>query len=131
VLFGNVNAAIPFLLDLLHIPADTFRLFVTSAIVNARFGALLAAVHTLVIAVLGTCALAGGVIVDGRKLLRYATVTMLLTAVVVGGTRVLLQAALQSALRQRHRVDRHGLSARARPGRRPGLPAITPRRCLR
>ena len=94
VLFGNVNSAIPYLLDLLHIPADTFRLFVTSAIVNARFGALLAAVHTLVIAVLGTCALAGGVIVDGRKLLRYAIVTLLLTAVVVGGTRVLLQAAL-------------------------------------
>ncbi len=93
-LFGNVNAAIPYLLDLLHIPADTFRLFVTSGIVNARFGALLAAVHTLVIAVLGTCAVAGGVIVDGRKLLRYAIVTMLLTAVVFGGTRVLLQAAL-------------------------------------
>ena len=94
VLFGNVNAAIPFLLDLLHIPADTFRLFVTSAIVNARFGTLLAAVHTLAIAVLGTCAVAGGVVVDGRKLLRFATVTILLTAVVVGGTRVLLQAAL-------------------------------------
>jgi Na+/H+-dicarboxylate symporter/ABC-type amino acid transport substrate-binding protein len=93
-LFGNVNAAIPFLLDLLRIPADTFRLFVTSAIVNARFGALLATVHTLAIAVIGTCAVAGGVIVDGRKLLRYAMVTILLAAGVVGGTRVLLQAAL-------------------------------------
>ena len=30
VLFGNVNAAIPFLLDLFRIPADTFRLFLTS-----------------------------------------------------------------------------------------------------
>jgi Na+/H+-dicarboxylate symporter len=94
VMFGNVNAAIPFLLDLLQIPADTFRLFVTSGIVNARFGALLAAVHTLVIAVLGTCAVTGSLTLDGRKLLRFALVTMLLTIGVVGGTRVLLQSAL-------------------------------------
>ena len=75
VMFGSVNAAIPFLLDMLHIPADTFRLFLTSAIVNARFGALLAAVHTLTIAVLGTCAVAGTLTIDGRKLLRFALVT--------------------------------------------------------
>ena len=76
VMFGNVNAAIPFLLDLLRIPADTFRLFVTSAIVNARFGTLLAAVHTLAIAVLGTCAVTGTLTFNGRKLLRFAIVTV-------------------------------------------------------
>jgi Na+/H+-dicarboxylate symporter/ABC-type amino acid transport substrate-binding protein len=91
-MFGNVNAAIPFLLDLLRIPADTFRLFVTSAIVNARFGALLAAVHTLAIAVLGTCAVAGTLAFDGRKLLRFAGITVLLTAGVVVVTRGLLRA---------------------------------------
>ena len=80
VMFGNVNAAIPFLLDLLRIPADTFRLFVTSAIVNARFGTLLAAVHTLAIAVLGTCAVTGTLAFNGRKLLRFAIITTLLTA---------------------------------------------------
>jgi ABC-type amino acid transport substrate-binding protein len=94
VMFGNVNAAIPFLLDLLRIPADTFRLFVTSGIVNARFGTLLAAVHTLAIAVLGTCAVAGTLTINGRKLFRYAVVTILLTMVVVGGTRIVLQVAL-------------------------------------
>ena len=57
-LFGNVNAAMPFLLDLFRIPADTFQLFVTG-VVNARFGTLVAAVHTLAIAVLGTCAVTG------------------------------------------------------------------------
>src|SRR5262249_45492900 len=36
VMFGNVNAAIPFLLDMLRIPGDTFQLFVTSGVVNAR-----------------------------------------------------------------------------------------------
>jgi Na+/H+-dicarboxylate symporter/ABC-type amino acid transport substrate-binding protein len=95
VMFGNVNAAIPFLLDLMRIPADTFRLFITSGIVNARFGTLLAAVHTLSIAVLGTCAVAGFLTFNPRKLLRFAIVTVLLTGSVLGGSRLLLQFALQ------------------------------------
>jgi ABC-type amino acid transport substrate-binding protein len=94
-MFGNVNAAIPFLLDLLRIPADTFRLFVTSAIVNARFGTLLAAVHTLAIAVLGMCAVTGRLTFDARKLLRFAIVTMILTTGVIGGSRVLLQTRFE------------------------------------
>ena len=95
VMFGNVNAAIPFLLDLMRIPADTFRLFITSGMVNARFGTLLAAVHTLTVAVLGTCAVAGVLTFNARKLLRFAIVTVLLTAGVLGGCRLLLQFALQ------------------------------------
>ncbi len=67
VMFGNVNASIPFLLDMLRIPADTFHLFVTSGIVNARFGTLLAAVHTVAFAVLGTCAVAGRLTLNGPQ----------------------------------------------------------------
>ena len=35
VLFGNINAAMPFLLDLFRIPADTFQLFLATSVVNA------------------------------------------------------------------------------------------------
>ena len=94
VMFGNVNAAVPFLLDLFRIPADTFRLFVASAVVNARFGTLVAAVHTLTVAILGTCAVAGTLAIDRRKLARFALVTGVLTICVVGGTRIMLQFAL-------------------------------------
>ena len=45
-LFGSINAAVPFLLDLFRIPADTFQLFLATGVVNARFGTLMAAVHT-------------------------------------------------------------------------------------
>jgi len=93
-LFGNVNAAIPFLLDLFRIPSDTFRLFVTSAIVNARFGTLVAAVHTISMAVLGTCAVTGTLKIDGRKLLRFGVITAVLTTAVVSGSRLVLQFAL-------------------------------------
>ena len=94
VMFGNVNAAVPFLLDMLRIPADTFRLFLTSGVVNARFGTLVAAVHTLTVAVLGTCAVSGALTFDGRKLIRFGIVTGLLVVGVVGGTSALLRVVL-------------------------------------
>jgi Na+/H+-dicarboxylate symporter len=92
-MFGNANAAVPFLLDLLRLPADTFRLFVTSGVVNARFGTLVAAVHTVAVAALGACAVAGVLTFNGRKLARFMIVTALLTTGVIGGTRLALQAA--------------------------------------
>jgi Na+/H+-dicarboxylate symporter len=93
-MFGNVNAAIPFMLDLLRIPADTFRLFVTSGVINARFGTLVAAVHTLAIAVLGTCAMSGTLTLDVRKIARFAIVTAILIVGTLGGTRLLLRVTL-------------------------------------
>ena len=92
-MFGNVNAAIPFMLDALRIPADNFRLFVTSGIVNSHFGTLVAAMHTLTVAVLGTCAVTGSLTINTRKLMRFALVSIIAAIVLVGGTRVVLQAA--------------------------------------
>jgi ABC-type amino acid transport substrate-binding protein len=94
VLFGNINVAIPFLLDLFRVPADTFQLFLATGVVNARFGTLLSAVHTLAVAVLGTCAVMGLLRFDGRKLARFAIVTVVLTVTVVGGARLLFAAVL-------------------------------------
>jgi Na+/H+-dicarboxylate symporter/ABC-type amino acid transport substrate-binding protein len=90
VLFGNLNVAIPFLLDMFRIPADTFQLFLASSVVNARFGTLLSAVHTVTIGVVGTCAVIGVVRLEPRKLLRFAAMTIMLSIVVIGGTRVVV-----------------------------------------
>ena len=57
--FGSLNVAVPFLLDTFRIPADTFQLFLASGVVNSRFGTLVAAMHTLTVALLGTCAMIG------------------------------------------------------------------------
>ena len=46
-LFGSVTTAMPFLLDVFRVPADTFQLFVASGVVNSRFGTLVAAMHTV------------------------------------------------------------------------------------
>jgi Na+/H+-dicarboxylate symporter/ABC-type amino acid transport substrate-binding protein len=87
--FGSLNVAVPFLLDQFRIPADTFQLFLASSVVNSRFGTLVAAIHALVVALLGTCAMTGALRWQRRRLLRYAVVTLVLTTVTIGGTRLL------------------------------------------
>ena len=93
--FGSLNVAVPFLLDLFRIPADTFQLFVASGVINARVGSLVAAMHTLTVALLGSCAIAGMVRFRRVALLRYLTVTFGLTLLLVGGTRTLFAHLLR------------------------------------
>jgi Na+/H+-dicarboxylate symporter/ABC-type amino acid transport substrate-binding protein len=90
VLFGSTSVAVPFLLDMFRIPADTFQLFLATSVVNARFGTMLSAVHTLTMALLGTCALVGAVRFEARKVLRFAVVTAALGVGAMGGTRLIV-----------------------------------------
>jgi Na+/H+-dicarboxylate symporter len=87
-LFGSVNAAIPFLLDLMRIPADTFQLFLATGVINARFGTLVAAVHTVTVALLGSAAIAGAIRLDVRRVVRYAVITIVVTAITLGSLRL-------------------------------------------
>jgi ABC-type amino acid transport substrate-binding protein len=86
--FGSLSAAVPFLLDLFRIPADTFQLFVATGVINSRFGALLSAVHTVTVALLGSAAILGALRISAARITRYLVVTAVLTAVVIGGLRV-------------------------------------------
>jgi Na+/H+-dicarboxylate symporter/ABC-type amino acid transport substrate-binding protein len=92
--FGSLNAAVPFLLDLFRIPADTFQLFLATGVINSRVGTLVAAVHTLTVALLGSCAVVGAVNWRSPRLPRYLIVTVALTVGVIGGTRLLFQEVL-------------------------------------
>src|SRR4029079_17589899 len=76
--FGSLNSAVPFLLDLFRIPADTFQLFLATGVINSRVGSLLAAMHTLTVAILGSCAIAGMVRIERRRILRYLAITAVL-----------------------------------------------------
>ena len=132
VMFGNVNAAIPFLLDMLHIPADTFRLFLTSGVINARFGTLVAAMHTVTVGLLGSCAVIGALRIDARRLAPFIAITAVLTLVTVGGLRLLLQFEFRTPYDKGEvlasmEVIRHRADARVfTPGQAPPpLPPVT------
>ena len=86
--FGSLNAAVPYLLNLFRIPADTFQLFLATGVINSRFGTLVAAVHTVVVGLLGACAVMGTLSLNPRKITRYAAVSAFLAFLVLGGTRV-------------------------------------------
>jgi Na+/H+-dicarboxylate symporter/ABC-type amino acid transport substrate-binding protein len=86
-LFGSVTSAMPFLLDLFHVPLDTFQLFLATGVINSRFGTLVAAMHTIAVALLGTCAMAGLVRWRRRALVRYVAITGALIVAVIGAVR--------------------------------------------
>jgi Na+/H+-dicarboxylate symporter len=92
--FGSLTAAVPFLLDLFRIPADTFQLFLATGVVNSRFGALLAAVHTVSVALLGSAAIVGTLRFSAPRIARYLVITVVLSAVILGGLRVFFTTVL-------------------------------------
>jgi ABC-type amino acid transport substrate-binding protein len=114
--FGDPTVAIPFLLDLLKIPADTYRFFlVVDNLVGARFGTLLAAMSTLVLAVLGASAVSGSLKINRRKLVRYAVVTGVLTFCAILGTRLFFQHVVPHEYQQYQRFVASDLSRERAP----------------
>jgi Na+/H+-dicarboxylate symporter/ABC-type amino acid transport substrate-binding protein len=100
--FGDPNVAIPFLLDLLRIPSDTYGYFpVVDSLVGARFGTLLAAMYTLALAVLVASAVSGLIRIRWPALLRFAAITVVLTFCALGGIRVFFE----KVVRQDYRGD--------------------------
>ncbi len=91
--FGSTLVAVPFLLDLFRIPADTFELFIVSdnVIVN-RFGALLAAMFIVTLTLLTVSAAEGRLVIRWKQILRYAALTVGLTLLTIGGVRGIFEA---------------------------------------
>lgn len=89
--FGEVVVALPFLLDLMHIPADTFQIFLAVDQFSGRFGTLLAGMHTVVLGLLTAAAVSGRLRLSWLKLGRFAIVTLLLAIAVFGGLRLFFE----------------------------------------
>src|SRR4029077_2827621 len=75
-------------------PADTFQLFLATGVINSRVGSLVAAMHTLTVALLVSCAVTGHVRWQRGRLLSYAVITAALVIAVLGGTRLLFATGL-------------------------------------
>jgi Na+/H+-dicarboxylate symporter/ABC-type amino acid transport substrate-binding protein len=104
--FGSLYVAIPFLLDLVRLPADLFNLFVISSVVTARFGSAAAVMSTYVFAVLGAFLMTGRRNIDKRRVLTFASVTVVSAAAVLFGSRLLLVAAMTGPERTETMFDR-------------------------
>jgi ABC-type amino acid transport substrate-binding protein len=89
--FGEVVIALPFLLDQMRIPADTFQIFLAVDQFSGRFGTLLAGMHTVVLGLLTAVAVSGRLRVHWFKLGRFAVVSVLLGIAVFGGLRLFFE----------------------------------------
>jgi Na+/H+-dicarboxylate symporter len=85
--FGEVVVALPFLLDLMRIPADMFQLFLAVDVFTGRFGTLLAGTHTIVLALLTAVAVSGRTRLHWPSLARYALISVVAAALLFGGLR--------------------------------------------
>lgn len=90
-LMGSINVAVPFLLDLVKVPADTFQLFLATGVINSRFGTLASAMYMVTLALAGSYALAGSIRLSPARILRYLLVTAGLTALTLTATGGLLR----------------------------------------
>lgn len=93
-LFGSPIVAMPFLLDVLELPADMFQLFLASGLLVSRLGDFLGAIHLLFVSVLTATALSGKLELHGRKLLLSLGFIILLGALATFGTRAYLAGTL-------------------------------------
>ncbi len=74
-LFASINIAVPYMLDELRIPSDMFQLFLVTGVVVGRFGAMLAALHIIVLSVVGTLAICGRLQLSWGASIRYVGIS--------------------------------------------------------
>jgi Na+/H+-dicarboxylate symporter len=98
--FGSINVAMPFLLNLMQIPEDMFRLFVATGVLNARFGTLLGAMHILTLTLLVACALTGHLKLRSGRLLRFGVTSLAIAAGLVVGARVVFGSWIDTTYRK-------------------------------
>ncbi len=103
-LFGKVVVALPFLLDLVHVPADFFELFLPVDTITGRFGTLLAAVHTIVQALLAAAAVTGAIRLRLRALLRYGAISVALAVALLVGLRLYFEHVVPQEYRAYQRI---------------------------
>ena len=86
-LFGSINIAVPYMLDSLQVPIDMFQLFLVTGVVVGRFGAMLAALHIIVLSVIGTLAICGHLKITLRSITRYLLLSSIAVFLLLAGLR--------------------------------------------
>ncbi|HEB27136.1 MAG TPA: cation:dicarboxylase symporter family transporter [Porticoccus sp.] len=76
--FGSLTVALPFMLDYFKLPSDMFQLYLLGSIFTMRMATALAAMHGIIICLLGATAIAGKL--SWRKLYQTAALSLLISA---------------------------------------------------
>ena len=93
-LFGKPVAAMPFLLDLLHLPGDIFQFYLASGIFVAQLGTMGSAMHLFALAVLGGFVMAGALRLQWKRLVPVTALALGVVAATVVGARAYFSFAV-------------------------------------
>ncbi len=100
--FGGVDVALPFMLNLLHLPADMYQLYMMTGVINGRTATLLATMHLIVFTLLATCAMTGMLRWNRKKLIRVT----LISVAAITATLGLMRAYFSLAVSNKYDKDR-------------------------
>lgn len=93
--FGGPTLAIPYLLDLMHLPHDMFQLFLLTGVWGERLGDALGVMHLVVLTLVATCAQTGQFKLNVRRLASYLSQVALIGITMQIGLVSILSATLQ------------------------------------
>ena len=94
--FGGVDVALPFMLDLMRLPADMYQLYMVTGVINGRSSTLLAAMNLLVFTMLTTASLTGTMKIRKQTLMICALSSLLLTVALLLGSRLYFSAVVKN-----------------------------------
>ena len=92
--FGKLITAIPFLLDLYHIPDDIFNLFIAVGVICGRVADVAGAMHLMTFAILTMALMTGAFKVKWRLLLRGLLLSLLFFLVAGLAVRAYLEGQM-------------------------------------
>jgi Na+/H+-dicarboxylate symporter/ABC-type amino acid transport substrate-binding protein len=92
--FGGVDVALPFMLDLMHLPKDLYQLYLVTGVINGRTATLLAAMNLLVFTLLTTSALTGMLSFNKKKLINTLSLIIVIIFSSIGVTRLYFDLAV-------------------------------------
>jgi Na+/H+-dicarboxylate symporter/ABC-type amino acid transport substrate-binding protein len=124
--FGEVVVALPFLLDLMHLPADMFELFLAVDVFTGRFGTLLAGVHTVVLALLTAAAVSGQLRLHWAGFVRYLVLSIVLSIGLFAGLRLFYEVVVPQEYRTYDKLVQMDLAVERVESRDIKLDVVTP-----
>ena len=98
--FAKAQVALPFLMDLLDVPHDLFRLYIPSSIVTGKFDSMVTVMSLLALALLTASAVSGRLRIEPRRIARALLITLAATVVTVGGLKLGLAHAIDTVYRK-------------------------------
>lgn len=89
-LFAKAQIALPFLMDLFHIPHDLFNLYLPSAIINGKFDTMVSVMNLFAFSVIIASGFSGQLLIRHKKIFRAVAIMTVALALSVLFTRYFL-----------------------------------------